>query len=82
MVTTSLGMNKTFMQPNEKDSHAHRRFFSFSFGVSFGEGGFFGSLSIANVFPSCSQSYPIVLKDVPNVTSIVRKATFHPSVKN
>jgi hypothetical protein len=81
MVTTSIGMNKTFMQPNEKDSHAHRRVFSFSLGFLL-EGGFFGSLSIANVFPSCSQSYPIVLKDVPNVTSIVRKATFHPSVKN
>ncbi len=34
------------------------------------------------VFPSHSQSYPIDLKDFPNVTSFVRKATFHPSTKN
>lgn len=46
------------MQPGEKDGHAHRRLFPFSFGVSFGEADFFGSSSIPNVFPKlpkCSQ---------------------------
>ncbi len=82
LLTTSLGINKTSMQPNEKDGHAHRRFFSFSFRVSFGDADFLGSFSIRNVFPSYSQIYPSVLKDVTNITSIVKKATFHPSMKN
>lgn len=60
----------------------HTGGFFLSFGVSLREEDFFCSFSIPNIFTSCSQSYPIVLKDFPNVTSIVRKATFHQSTKN